>query len=120
MRTVARRGRTVVRVPGAARVGFDYTAAGRAIDAFESLRTKLSEQGWTRVAPKDETIVNWAGRFREDFDIAWDDLQARFVAGFEIAALGATPIWMAVHAANDRQRRWNEGADDPIPGHALP
>jgi hypothetical protein len=94
-------------VEGAARVTFDYTAAGDALDALSAMGRKLSEQGEGRLAPKDEVIVGWLGHHRDEFDRAWNLLDLRFQAGAEGSSYEA--IW----DANAEQTRLNNAALHP-------
>lgn len=98
-------------VEGAARVTFDYIAAGEALDALSSMATKLNAQAEARVAPKDDTIVNWVGYFRDEFDRAWDLLQLRFGAAVEGASMAQLQIYTAIGDANEEQGRLNREAE---------
>jgi hypothetical protein len=99
-------------VEGATHVSFDYDAAGRAIDAYTRMARVLDAQRAARVGPHDEVVVNWEGYFQEQFDEAWNLLQARFGAGVETAGYGPHQMVDAISQANDLQRAWNRNAEE--------
>jgi hypothetical protein len=110
-------------VEGATRVMFDYAAASGAIDAYSAMARRLGDQATGRVGPRDAVVVHWAGRYRDEFDGAWEFLQLRFGAGIEAAGYGPVAIYGAIADANEMQRAFNrnaEAARDRPPEPAWP
>jgi hypothetical protein len=95
---------------GAARVDFDFGAAGAALDALGKMGSKLSDQHTARATLGTDVVVNWLGYFRTEFDRANGLLQSRFTAGAELSGYAALPIWTAIGNANEAQRRLNAAA----------
>ncbi len=95
-------------VEGAARVTFDFVAAGDALDALSAMGRTLGEQAEARIAPADAVIVNWTGYFRDEFDRASNLLDLRFQAAAEGAGMAMLQVYEAVANANDEQCRLNE------------
>jgi hypothetical protein len=95
---------------GAARVDFDFAAAGAALDALAKMGSKLSDQVTAREGLTTDVVVNWQGYFRTEFDRASGLLQSRFTAGAELAGYAALPIWTAIGDANEAQRQLNAAA----------
>lgn len=105
-------------VEGAERVVFDYTAAGNALDTLSSMSSRLTGQAEARVGPRDHVVVNWEGRYRNEFDDAWGQLQFGFSAAVESTGARATLIYGAIDEANARQRSLNTEAEEaatPVP-----
>jgi hypothetical protein len=95
---------------GAARVDFDFGAAGAALDALAKMGAKLSDQAIAREGLATDVVVNWQGYFRTEFDRAAGLLQSRFTSGAELAGYAALPIWTAIGNANEAQRQLNAAA----------
>lgn len=105
-------------VEGAERVVFDYTAAGNALDALSSMASRLMGQAEARVGPRDHAIVEWEGRYRNEFDDSWGQLQFSFSAAVESTGARSTLIYGAIDEANARQRALNTEAEEaatPVP-----
>ncbi|HEY8525730.1 MAG TPA: hypothetical protein VIL48_12230 [Acidimicrobiales bacterium] len=105
-------------VEGAARVTFDYAAAAGALDALRSMTSRLTAQAEARIGPYDDVVINWAGRYREEFDEAWRQHHYGFTAALETASARAGLIYQAIDDANARQRALNTEAEElalPVP-----
>jgi hypothetical protein len=99
-------------VEGATHVMFDYAAASTAIDTYSAMAQKLSAQLDPRAGARDAVIVNWAGRYEDEFERAWTLLQMRFSGGTEAVGYGMQAIYNAIDGANDMQRIFNRNAEE--------
>jgi hypothetical protein len=99
-------------VEGATHVMFDYAAASTAIDTYAAMAQKLYAQLDPRASARDAVIVNWSGRYEEQFDRAWRLLQTRFSAGGEGVGASMQAIYNAIDDANNMQRIFNRNAEE--------
>jgi hypothetical protein len=75
------------------------------------MASRLMGQGEARVGPRDHVVVNWEGRYRNEFDDAWGQLQFAFSGAVESTGARATLIYGAIDEANARQRALNAEAE---------
>lgn len=95
---------------GAEAVDFSHAAAGDAVAALSTMAGILDDQAAVRIGPRDHVVTDWRGRLRDEFDRAWELLQARLQtrAGHLRYRLGS--IHAAVDNANGSQLRLNREA----------
>ncbi len=98
---------------GVIAVGFPWTSAANALAAVQGAAGGLSASLEARAMMRP-AIVDWAGAYRDEFDVAYRRLVAAAGDLVERAPGRMGSVVAAAEAANDRQRRRNEqaAADD--------
>lgn len=101
-------------VPDAVVVEFPWAAAATAVDALNGEAARLGSQLETR-AGMVGAIVEWAGRFRDDYDAAHGRLTKAAGGLKETLTTTASSIVSGAEAANHQQRVNNDRALNPQP-----
>ena len=98
---------------------FPWGPATTAVAALNAAGSTLQSQLGAR-PPMVETLADWKGAYRQDFDVANHRITTTASGLREELARKASAIVSAAEDANDQQRQNNEEADDNRTGLTGP